>query len=109
MSKKEKFLILATFLAMVIVMLIIILGITKIALPLERVKSIIGTVHYINAEGGFWGILGDDGKRYDPIHLPLELRRPGLRVELTIRILEGHVGLRMWGTLVEILEYKIIH
>ncbi len=109
MSKKKKVLILATFLAMVIVMLIIIIGITKTALPLEKVKIITGTVHYVNEEGGFWGILDDDGKRYDPIHLPLELRRPGLKAEFSTRILEGHIGIRMWGILVEILEYKIIH
>ncbi len=109
MSKKKKVLILATFLAMVIVMLIIIIGITKTALPLEKVKIITGTVHYINEEDGFRGIIGADGKHYDPLHLPRELRRPGLKAEFRARILEGHIGLRMWGTLVEILEYKIIH
>jgi hypothetical protein len=30
------------------------------------IKTIKGAVHYIDAEGGFWGILGDNGKKYDP-------------------------------------------
>lgn len=109
MSKKGKFLILATFLAMVAVMLIIMVGITGTASSSEKVKNIEGTIVYINAEGGFLGILGDDGKRYDPIYLPLELRRPGLRVKFSLMILEGHIGLRMWGTMVSILDYQIIH
>jgi len=111
MGKKGKILFLATFLAMVAVMLIIIVGITGTASSLEKIKSIKGTIVYINAEEccGFWGILGDDGKKYDPVYLPSELRRPGLRVEFQLMILEGHVGLRMWGTMAEILDYKIIH
>ncbi len=108
MSKKEKFLILATFLAMAAVMLIIMFGITGTALSLEKVKTIKGTVHYISAEGGFWGIIGDDGKNYEPIHLPAELRKGGLKAEFTLIVLEGHISIRMWGTLVEILDYTII-
>ncbi|MDP3052022.1 MAG: hypothetical protein Q8N42_00780 [bacterium] len=108
MSKKEKFLILATFLAMAAVMSIIMFGIIGTASSLEKMKTIKGTVHYISIEGGFWGIVTDDGKKYDPIYLPSELRRPGLRAEFRLMILEGHVGLRMWGTLVEILDYAII-
>ncbi len=62
MSKKEKFLILATFLAMAAVMLIIMAGTIGTASSSEKVKNIEGTIVYINAEGGFLGILGDDGK-----------------------------------------------
>ncbi len=98
---------------MIVIATLILIGIAIITFNQARgfnnIEVIPGTIRFINAEGGFWGILGNDGKRYDPIHLPLELRRPGLRVELTIRILEGHIGLRMWGTLVEILDYKIIY
>ncbi len=109
MSKKEKFLILATFLAMVAVILIIMFGITGTALSLEKVKTIKGTVHYISIEGGFWGIIGDDGKCYEPMYLPSELRRGGLKAEFSIIILKDRVSIRMWGTPVEILDYKIIH
>jgi len=109
LSKKEKILILATFLAMVVIMLVIIVGITKTALPLERVKNITGTVHYINEEGGFWGIVGDDGKRYEPMRLPSELKRPGLKTEFTLIFLKDHISIRAWGIPVEILDYRIIH
>ena len=108
MSKKEKIMALATFLIMVAIMLIIIIGITGTALPLEGVKSVTGTVHYISMENGFWGIIGNDGKRYEPVHLPLELRKPGLKAKFRMTILEGHIGFRMWGTMVEILDYNII-
>ncbi len=108
MRKKEKILVLATFLAMVAVMLIVMVGITGIASSSEKVKNIKGTIVYINAEGGFLGILGDDDKRYDPIYLPTELKRPGLRAEFQLMILEGHIGLRMLATMAEIFDYEII-
>ena len=32
-----------------------------------------GTITYINLEGGFYGIVADDGEHYVPINLPSEL------------------------------------
>ncbi len=79
------------------------------ARSLNNIEIVSGTVRHISAEGGFWGITADNGKKYEPLHLPLELRRPGLKVEFTVIVLRNNFSVRMWGTPVEILDYKIIH
>ena len=65
-----------------------------------------GEIQYIDLEGGFYGILSDDGEHYDPINLPSGFKEDGLRVEFKLRILEDQSNIHMWGTVVEILEIK---
>ena len=65
-----------------------------------------GTIQYNDFEGGFYGIVGDNGEAYDPINLPTEFEEDGLRVKYTIEILEDQVGFHMWGTIVEIIEIE---
>ncbi|MHC4956034.1 MAG: hypothetical protein ACYTGZ_19485 [Planctomycetota bacterium] len=61
-----------------------------------------GTVNWVDLEGGFWGILGDDGKKYDPVNLPGEFAVDGLRVVVAARVLEDGVHFHMWGELIVI-------
>ncbi|HWP68849.1 MAG TPA: hypothetical protein VN437_06055 [Rectinemataceae bacterium] len=63
--------------------------------------QITGTVTYIDIEGGFWGIVSDDGIRYDPTNLDGEFHRDGLRVRAEIKPAEW-IGVHMWGTIVDI-------
>ena len=60
-----------------------------------------GTVRYIDLEGGFWGIVSDDGKHYDPSNLAQEYQQEGLRVAVEAVVL-NRVGIHMWGTIIEI-------
>ncbi len=60
-----------------------------------------GTVKYQNFEGGFWGIVADDGKNYDPDNLAGEFRQEGLRVQVEA-VPNDRIGIHMWGTIVEI-------
>ena len=45
-----------------------------------------GTIQYNDFEGGFYGIVGDNGEAYDPINLPTEFEEDGLRVKYSIEI-----------------------
>jgi hypothetical protein len=65
-----------------------------------------GEVTYVAIEGGFWGIVGADGKRYDPGRLAREFQQPGLKVRVEARPLSGQVSMRMWGTPIEILHIE---
>lgn len=68
-----------------------------------------GTVVHVNLEGGFWGIQGDDGKKYDPgSSLPAEYRKEGLRVKFEAEEVKGVFTIRMWGTVVRILKIEKI-
>jgi inhibitor of cysteine peptidase len=57
-----------------------------------------GTVTYMDLEGGFYGILGDDGKKYDPLNLDVGYQEDGLRVAFEATEVQGVAGIHMWGT-----------
>ena len=60
-----------------------------------------GTIRYVRLEGGFYGIYADNGRHYDPVNLPPEYRRHGLRV--AFRGKERKMSsARMWGTILRI-------
>ena len=65
-----------------------------------------GRIQYNDFEGGFYGIVSDDGEHYDPINLPSEFEEDGLRVGFKLKTLENQSSIHMWGTVVEILEIK---
>lgn len=60
-----------------------------------------GTVVYLSFEGGFYGIVADDGKKYDPINMPEEFKVDGLRVRFTAN-LTNYASFHMWGYVVEL-------
>ena len=71
----------------------------------DRIETT-GTVVFSELEGGFYGIVDDRGKRYDPANLESEFKSNGLRVRFRAKVLRNHVSVRMWGELVEILEIE---
>jgi parallel beta-helix repeat protein len=62
----------------------------------EYVETIRGTVSYINLEGGFYGIVADDGRHFDPYNMPNTYRIHGLNIEFSGRIISV-IGPHMWG------------
>lgn len=67
-----------------------------------------GTVQYIELEGGFWGIIGADGKHYDVVNLPKEFQQQGLRVKFTGRVNPSRISSHMWGVIVEIVSIEML-
>lgn len=65
-----------------------------------------GTVEHVELEGGFWGVMGDDGKRYDVVNLPKEFQKQGLRVKFVGRVRPGQVSIHMWGVIVEVISIE---
>lgn len=72
----------------------------------ENVIETTGTVQYVDLEGGFYGLVADDGTRYDPSGLPDEFQEDGLRVEFQAEPREGVVTTRMWGQIVRLIEIE---
>jgi hypothetical protein len=66
-----------------------------------------GTIIYLSFEGGFYGIVSDDGNGYDPINLPPKFEIVGLRVEFVGEVLDLY-SIHMWGIIIRILSIKII-
>lgn len=65
-----------------------------------------GTVQYVDLEGGFYGILGEDGAKYNPMNLSEAYKEDGLRVRFRFRSREDVMTTQMWGQNVEIIEIE---
>ncbi|MFQ5770051.1 MAG: hypothetical protein ACE5HX_05920 [bacterium] len=72
----------------------------------DNIINVTGTVKFIQLEGGFFGIIGDNGKQYDPINLAPEYQQDGLRVRFEAKKRNDLASVHMWGILVEILEIR---
>ena len=64
-----------------------------------------GTIIFLNFEGGFWGIVGDDGEHYDPVNLN-QFQVNGSRVWFEAEVLHDVVSFHMWGKMVLILHVE---
>ena len=67
-----------------------------------------GTIKYISIEGGFYGLITDDGKKYDPNNLSQAFQKDNLKVKFKARVRDDLVSFHMWGTLVDIIEIEKI-
>ncbi len=72
----------------------------------EDIVSATGTVRFIDLEGGFYGIICDDGKKYDPMNLDQQFRADGLRIRFEANIRKDVASFHMWGTIVEITNIE---
>lgn len=77
--------------------------------PEDSAKNIIsgtGTIKYIGVEGGFYGLIADDGERYDPLNLSEEFQVDGLKVSFEAVLKQEVKTFHMWGIPVEIKKMK---
>ena len=63
-----------------------------------------GTIIYLKIEGGFYGILSDDDQHYDPINLPLEYQKEGLRISFIAKEISDLLSFHMWGKIIELIS-----
>ena len=70
--------------------------------PAQQTIGITGTVTYIDLEGGFYGIVADDGTQYLPLDLPEEFRQDGRAVTAEVIVRDDVATIQQWGTPVEI-------
>jgi hypothetical protein len=69
-------------------------------------QMLTGTVKHLRFEGGFYGIVGSDGAKYDPVNLPKEFQKDGLQVRFQVKEKKGMMGIHMWGKIVEIVKIE---
>ena len=70
--------------------------------------KIIGTVVFQDLEGGFWGIVGDDQRQYEPVsELPKAIQVENSRIEADIEPADV-LSFRMWGQPVYVRSIKRI-
>lgn len=64
-----------------------------------------GKVVYNNLGTGFWGIITDDGKQYEPANLPKKFQKEKEPISLKARESDSF-SLFMWGTPIEIISIE---
>jgi hypothetical protein len=74
--------------------------------PAKETVAVSGTVQYIDLEGGFYGIVADDGARYLPLNLPEMFAEDGLAVTAEVVVKEDVATIQQWGTPVEIVTIR---
>ena len=68
-----------------------------------------GEISYVAAEDGLYGIIGDNGIKYQPTNLPRELRKDGLAVKFSAEIRDDIFSSIMWGTTIKIKTIEKIN
>jgi len=58
-----------------------------------------GTIKFLNIEGGFYGIVSDNGTHYDTHDLRKKFQVDGLRVRFEVKILRDVACIHQWGYL----------
>lgn len=72
----------------------------------EELLHIVGTVAWMELEGGFFAIRAEDGTTYEAMNLPASFREDGLPVEADA-IARGDVAsIRMVGPIVELVRIR---
>ena len=68
--------------------------------------KITGTVVFQHLFGGFWSIIGSDGRKFRPVNMPPEISKEGLSVEVEAQQAQETVSIFMWGTPIVIQTFK---
>lgn len=70
--------------------------------------QITGTVVKVELSGGFWGIKGDDGRKYQPSnHLPQKYQQDGLKIKANVEP-SNEFTIFMWGQSVKVSHIESI-
>jgi hypothetical protein len=93
----------ALFAGLICIAALLVAGCTGETVP-EGAITGTGMIMYFDLEGGFYGIVADDGERYLPLNLPEDYRQDGIAVRFTVVEKSGLATIYQWGTPVEIVS-----
>ena len=68
--------------------------------------TILGFIKYVELEGGFFGIMTEDGTKFFPEYLEQDFKQDGLGVRVQAKPQEQILGIQMWGTPIEIIKIE---
>lgn len=81
---------------------------SEAAMPATQTMQLSGTIEYQNFEGGFYGFIAKDGKKYTLHKLPPEHRRHGLVVKVIAEPMTDMATTTQFGELVKVLEIEVL-
>ncbi|MFD2167293.1 hypothetical protein ACFSJY_13655 [Thalassotalea euphylliae] len=68
----------------------------------------VGKVVYNDFEGGFYGVIAENGEKVLPMNWPKEMRSVNAKVKFKGKPVKDMMTTRQWGTLYQIKEIKLI-
>lgn len=68
----------------------------------------IGTVTFLNFEGGFYGIVTDNNEKLLPVNLQQSLLLEGTKLALKGEVMQGMATTQQWGKVFKIAEYQVL-
>ena len=71
-------------------------------------NMITATVTFIDLEGGFYGLMTEDGEKLLPSNLPKEFLKDGTVIQFHATTLKDMQSLHQWGTLVELKDVTLL-
>lgn len=74
--------------------------------PKSNIITVLGLIKYVELEGGFFGIVAEDGKKYFPDYLGQDFKVDGLSVRVQAQPQEQMLGIQMWGNPIKILRIE---
>jgi hypothetical protein len=80
---------------------------TKVAAQHKEVWQQV-TVKYFDFEGGFFGLLGQDGKNLLPMNLSKEYQVDGTVLKVQGHIIKDMMTIQQWGTAFEVTDVELI-
>ncbi len=67
----------------------------------------VGTITFVNSDGGFWGIVTEDSTRFRPTNLPAEFEQEGMVVEIEGYVLDEEREEGEWGIPIRLTEVEV--
>ena len=72
----------------------------------DRSITIVGTIQSVELEGGFFGIVTEEGTKYFPQYLAPDFKVDGLPVRVDAMPEEQAIGIQMWGVPIRIISIR---
>jgi len=66
------------------------------------------TVKYFDFEGGFYGLISNEGKKFLPMNLTKKYRVDGTLLEVKGKVIKDMMTIQQWGTAFNITEVNLI-
>ena len=67
-----------------------------------------GTIQHFSFEGGFYGIVTNEGKKLLPMNLPEDFQKTGLKIRLKGRLITDMMTMNQWGSPFKIIEISSV-
>jgi hypothetical protein len=74
----------------------------------EGMMTVTGRLEFMSIEGGFFGIVTDQGQKLLPLNLKPEYHQHGMRLEVTGKIETDIMTIQQWGTPFTISSLKVL-